>query len=52
MSISKLCAELRLKFSISPAASINRLILLTGEIVESTELLERGDRVWIELRVD
>jgi hypothetical protein len=49
--MSQLLETLRERFSISPRAEIKRLILLTGEIVDSVELLEKGDRVWVELRI-
>ena len=52
MSITMLYAELRKKFSISTVAHINRLILITVEIVDSIDLLEKGDRIWVELRID
>lgn len=49
--MSQLYVILREKFCISLSAEIRRLILATGEIVESTDLLEKGDRVWVELKI-
>ena len=42
---------LRKKFDLALEAQIKRLLLSTGEIIDNVNLIERNDRIQIELRV-
>ena len=42
---------LRKKFELAKEAQIKRLLLSTGEIIDNVNLIERNDRIQIELRL-
>ena len=42
---------LRKKFELAKEAHIKRLLLSTGEIIDNVNLIERNDRIQIELRL-
>ena len=42
---------LRLKFGIAKQAQIKRLMLQSGELINSIEFLEKNDRVLVELQI-
>ena len=50
-SLESIKLALRKKFDLAQEAQIKRLLLSTGEIIDNVNLIERNDRIQIELRV-
>jgi hypothetical protein len=49
-TIETICERVRAKFGIKPEAKISRLLLCpTGEIIDDVELIERNDKIEVEL---
>ena len=49
-SIAQFRERIRVKFGIKPEARISRLLLCpTGEIIDDIELVERNDKIEVEL---
>ncbi len=49
-TIDSFCERIRVKFGIKPEARINRLLLCpTGEIIDDVDLIEKNDKIEVEL---
>ena len=49
-SIESFCERIRCKFGIKPEARIGRLLLCpTGEIIDDVQLIEKNDKIEVEL---
>lgn len=42
---------MRKKFGLAPQAVIHRLLLQTGELIDQIALIERNDRILVELKI-
>jgi len=42
---------LRIKFGFTPEAQIEKLMLHTGELIDSVALIEKNDRIYLQMKI-